>query len=143
MEQLSDFVANNMFLVIAFFAVLGLLIANLLSGVGDISVQDAVLKINRENAVVLDVRNKDVFTQGHVTGALNFPEKELDKALKSLNKFQQKKILVFCEMGGVSSRVVSKLRKHGFTDVSPVKGGLSAWRQENLPVQSTKENQSP
>ena len=117
-----------------------LLIANLLSGVGAISVQDAVLKINRENAVVLDVRSKEAFTQGHVTGALNFPEKDLDREIKNLNKLQQKKILVFCEMGGSSARVVSKLQKQGFADVSPVKGGLSAWRQENLPVQSLKKN---
>ena len=141
MEQLSDFVANNMILVIAFFAVLGLLIANLLSGVGAITIQDAVQKINRENAVVLDVRTKDVFDQGHVVGALNFPEKELDNELKNLGKFRDKKILVFCEMGGVSSRVVRKLQKQGFVDVSPVKGGLSSWRQENLPVRSIKENQ--
>ena len=141
MEQLSDFVANNMILVIAFFAVLGLLIANLLSGVGAITIQDAVQKINRENAIVLDVRTKDVFDQGHVVGALNFPEKELDNELKNLGKFRDKKILVFCEMGGVSSRVVRKLQKQGFVDVSPVKGGLSSWRQENLPVRSIKENQ--
>ena len=141
MEQLSDFVANNMILVIAFFAVLGLLIANLLSGVGAITIQDAVQKINRENAVVLDVRTKDVFDRGHVVGALNFPEKELDNELKNLGKFRDKKILVFCEMGGVSSRVVRKLQKQGFVDVSPVKGGLSSWRQENLPVRSIKENQ--
>ena len=139
MEQLSDFVANNMFLVIAFFAVLGLLIANLLSGVGAISIQEAVQKINRESAVVIDVRTKDAFNQGHVVGALNFPEKDLDNELKNLNKFQKQKILVFCEMGSASSRVVTKLQKQGFEDVTPVKGGLSAWRQDNLPVRSIKE----
>lgn len=95
---------------------------------------DAVLLINRSNALVLDVRDEGEYAAGHITDARNIPLDALDARIGELNKFKAKPILVNCQAGVRSGKAVAILQKQGFTQVYNLQGGLNAWQQAKLPV---------
>lgn len=137
MEQLSEFVINHWILATAFCTVLGLLLANLMSSAGGVGPQQAVNLINRDGAVVVDVRKAEEFSTAHIIGAINIPHSELDQAESRLRKHQNKPVLVCCASGGSSATAVRQLRRAGVENVQSINGGIAAWRQENLPLVST------
>ncbi len=95
---------------------------------------DATQLINREDAVVVDVRTDGEFSQGHIVNAVNIPQKSVEEQLTKLNKYRNKPIIMACRTGQVASGVGSKLRKNGFEQVYNLAGGLAAWESANLPL---------
>ena len=104
------------------------------SGTRDFSVTEAVLWMNREHALVLDVRNSAEFATGHIAEARNIPLETLPEQLKSLQKYKTKPVLVHCQAGMRSAKACQLLKQAGFANVGNLKGGLNAWRQANLPL---------
>jgi rhodanese-related sulfurtransferase len=136
MDQLSEFVVNHWLLVTAFCAVLGLLVANLVAGAGGVSPQAAVIMINREGAVVVDVRPAAEFAGGHIIDAVNLPLSDIAAARERLKRHRDKPVLVYCASGTTAGQAVKQLKAMGFGPVQVLRGGLGAWRAENLPVTS-------
>ena len=95
---------------------------------------DAVLLINRENALVLDVRDDAEYAAGHITDARNIPLSQLEERVEELRKFKDKPVLVTCQAGMRSTKACNILKKHGFNKVFNLQGGLNAWQQAKLPV---------
>jgi rhodanese-related sulfurtransferase len=57
-----------------------------------------------------------------------------------LKKYREKTVIVYCETGTTSAAAAKELRASGFNKAVNLRGGLSAWRQDNLPVVTdTKE----
>lgn len=103
-------------------------------GVTSVSPSEAVLLINRANAVVLDVCDAVEFAAGHITDARHIPVAQLADRIKEIRKFQDKPVLVNCQSGIRSSKACDILRKHEFAKVYNLQGGLNAWIQAKLPV---------
>jgi len=103
-------------------------------GAANVSPADAVMLINRSNAVVLDVRNDTEFAAGHITDAKHIPVEQLADRLAELKKYKDKPVLVNCQAGIRSSKACSILLKNEFTKVYNLEGGLNAWEKANLPV---------
>lgn len=131
-----EFVQQN-FLLIAVAVVSGLmLIWPLLRGGGKrLEPQEAVLKMNREDALVLDVREAAEFAQGHIPGARHIPLGELARRIGELEKFKGKPIVVACRSGHRSAGACGILEKNGFENVYNLAGGMIAWEAANLPVE--------
>ena len=91
--------------------------------------------INREDALVLDVREPGEFSAGHVLGAKSLPLSRLDALPGDVARRKEKPVIVYCEGGERSSKALSALRKQGFTRVANLSGGLKAWQQAGLPVE--------
>ena len=104
------------------------------SAAANLGPSDAVLLINRSNALVLDVRDEAEYAAGHITDARNIPLAALDARIGELNKFKDKPILVNCQAGVRSGKAVAILQKQGFTKAYNLQGGLNAWQQAKLPV---------
>lgn len=136
MEQLSEFVVNHWMLVTAFCAVAGLLLANVMTGVGGVSPLEAVNLINRDNAQVIDIRTAEDFARGHVAGAVNVPFKELAGAGEKVQRFKDRPVLVCCQSGSTASAAARQLRGLGVSDARVLAGGINAWRGANLPLTS-------
>ena len=135
MEQLFEFVGNHPLLVGAFVVILVLFIRNEMNRGGrSVSAQQLVDMVNRENAIVLDVRDKKDFDSGHIVDAINIPFSSLDSRIDELKKHQDKPIVIACKMGQHSGSAGTLLRKHGFENVSRLTGGVSEWRNQSLPV---------
>lgn len=96
---------------------------------------DAVMLINRKDAIVLDVRDEGEFSGGHITNARHVPEKQLADHMKALEKFKNKPVIVSCASGRRSAAVVDSLRKQGFTEVVNLRGGIGAWQQAGMPLE--------
>ena len=133
-----EFLTKNVFLVgLALgsaFMLLWPMLKRTASGVANLAPNEAVLLINRANAVVLDVRDDAEFASGHITDAKHIPLAQLDARVGEIRKFKDKPILVYCQSGVRSSKACDILRKHEFSKVHNLQGGLAAWIQAKLPV---------
>ena len=119
-----------------FFFVLSLLIVNLLqagASRGVLPIQ-AVQLLNRENAVPLDIRGAADFKSGHILNAVNIPLADLKSRASELKKYTDRPIVVYCASGTTSPAAVKTLTAEGFTNVYSLKGGVQAWRSDDLPL---------
>ena len=103
-------------------------------GVANLTPNEAVLLINRANAIVLDVRDDAEFAAGHIMDARHIPMAQLADRIKEIRKFQDKPVLVNCQAGVRSSKACDVLQKHEFSKIYNLQGGLNAWVQAKLPV---------
>lgn len=137
MEQYLEFAANHYLLVGAFFAILAALIWNLVSdGASRFTIDpaDATLKINHDDAVVVDVRSIKEFSDGHILHAENIPLNSLKDQLPRLEKYKQRPVILVCRSGSRSGAAASMLRKAGFEQAYNLRGGMLAWENAGLPV---------
>ena len=133
-----EFLQQNIWLIVlAAFSGFMLIFPSLrgkVSGAEEVDSTGAVQLINHENAIVIDVREANEFSTGHIADAKHIPVGQLDNNLKPLEKYKEKAILVNCRSGARSAKACSILRKNGFTKVYNLKGGILAWQQANLPT---------
>jgi rhodanese-related sulfurtransferase len=141
MEQLIEFAGNHTLLVIALFVILGALTWNLLAGGGknNIPPHEATGLINREEAVVVDVRPIADFNKGHIVNSINLPINGFKNQIKQLEKHKNKPIIVGCRSGNQSQTACRELRKAGFENVYNLRGGVFAWQSANLPLSRKKK----
>ena len=132
------FVMDNIFLVAVAFVSGAMLVWPLLRrGAGGPSVNtlEATQLINRQDALVLDVREQAEYAQSHIINARGLPLSQLDARLGDIEKFKDKPVIVYCASGSRSATAAATLRKHGFSNVVNLSGGFMAWQQAGLPVQ--------
>ena len=133
------FIEKNLFLVIV-CVVSGLmllwpLVQGLVTGAKDVTVQEAVQLINRRDAVVLDVRDATEYASGHIPNSRHIPAGEVEKRLKELEKLKSRPILVSDRTGNRAAATCALLKKNGFQEVFPLKGGVLGWQQAALPIE--------
>jgi len=137
MEQLLAFSGNHLMLVSAFLVILALLIWNLISDPGSkgaVDASGAVELINREDALVIDVRPTADFDQGHIVGARNMPMNNFKNQLGQLDKHKDRTVVVGCRSGNQSQMACKILRGAGFSKVYNLRGGMMGWQSANLPM---------
>lgn len=94
--------------------------------------------IAQDNIQLLDVRTAAEYQSGHLKNALlaNWNDvTEFQERIKSLNK--NKPVYTYCLSGARSHAATLWLRKHGFTAYN-LSGGITAWKNENMPVDQVK-----
>ena len=101
----------------------------------EVGATEAVMLINRKDAVVLDVRDDAEFAAGHITNARHVPEKQVAERMKELEKLKNKPVIVCCASGRRSATVADSLRKQGFTEAVTLRGGIGAWLQAGMPLE--------
>lgn len=135
MAQFFEFIGNHPILVGTFLLLLVLFIRNeTRRGGQSVSPQQLVDMVNRQQAVVLDVRERKEFQAGHIVEAVNVPFSALDNRVDELKKYRDRPIVVTCKMGQTAGAAGTLLRKQGFENVSRLTGGMAEWRNQNLPV---------
>lgn len=135
MDRLIEFVINHYVLVTALVVLVVLLIiTESRRGGATVSPQGAVGMINRDDAVVVDLRKNDEFNQGHIAGSINIPMSELDQRLSELRAQGDHPLILVCENGTQTGAAGRQLRSQGMDNIWRISGGLSAWRNEKLPV---------
>ena len=90
--------------------------------------------VNKENAILIDLRKKEDYENGHIMTALNYPHQEFDNQMHELDKFKERPIILVCDMGRSSANIGEKLKKAEFKRTFRLNGGMMTWMQENLPV---------
>ena len=101
-----------------------------------VTTAEAVKLINRERAVLIDVSDAAEFAAGHAAGAKNVPLATLEKAT-ALPKNKAVPVVVLCRNGARASRGVAILKRLGYEKATALAGGLTAWREANLPIEKS------
>ena len=131
------FILEYWYLIVAAVASGGMLLWPTLSrGVSGakLSPSEAVMLINREKAVLIDVSEPAEFAAGHAAGSKNVPLGGLE-ASPALPKNKALPVVVLCPTGARASRAVAILRKLGYENSRALAGGVAAWREANLPIE--------
>lgn len=146
MATYLEFIGNHVLLVTGLFASFFLLVFTELQSkaraVTNVGPQEAVGLINAD-ATVVDFRNAEAFSRGHIVNAKNVPHDELDDELEKVTRYKNKDkpIVVVCDAGVTSAKIVGRLRKAGVDHVYGLKGGMNAWAEASLPVVQARKTQ--
>jgi rhodanese-related sulfurtransferase len=140
MSQFIEFATNHWDLFLALAIILFMMfsggLGGRLRGYKEIGPAESVQILNHEDAVLLDVREDSEYKDGHVLDSLHIPLGKLSERMGELEKFREKPIIVGCRSGHRSASACGKLRKSGFENVYNLKGGMMAWQNAGLPVQT-------
>lgn len=103
-----------------------------------IAAVDVVQKINREKAIVVDLRNTEAFNAGHIIGARNLPFEQLKKdGVSGLPKNKTFPVILVCASGTTANRAVSYFKQAGYESVYCLEGGVAAWAKAELPLEAS------
>ena len=93
----------------------------------DVSVAEFKQKMGDPNVVILDVRTPAETAEGTIAGAkeINVNAADFAQQIEALDK--DKIYLVYCKMGGRSSKACGIMEEKGFEKLYNLKGGYSAW----------------
>jgi len=139
MQEYIDFISNNPMLSIAWVVIAAMLIHSTvkakLSKLTNVNPQEATLLINKQDAVVVDIRTTEEFKNGHIVNAKNVTLSQIDEGkLAAIENLKQRPIIVVCASGTRSTGAGEKLVKAGFEQVNNLSLGMSAWTSANLPT---------
>ena len=135
MALLIEFVSQQWALVGALVVVLLMLFRHEGNRSGpSLSAQQAINKINQQQAVVVDLRDAAEFKSGHIVDALNIPHAKLAERVDELEKYRERPLILVCKMGQHTGAAGKLLGSKGFADVYRLSGGISEWQQQQLPL---------
>ena len=135
MARFLEFITNHWMLAGLWLLLVVTLIAYIKSKSGkSVSPQQATLLVNRQNGVILDIRERKDFERGHIVDALNIPLAKLNDRIAELNKKKELPVVVVCQMGQHSGEALKTLQAQGFSQVYRMSGGMSEWSGQSLPL---------
>jgi len=131
-----NFILDNWALVAVAAVSGGMLLRPVLQGAGGgLTPGAAVQLINRDKAVVIDVREPAEYATGHLVGARNIPVGELEAKLANSVKNKALPLILVCRSGARSGAAMATAKKLGYAQAQSLAGGLNAWAAAKLPVE--------
>jgi rhodanese-related sulfurtransferase len=92
------------------------------------------IRLMNSGATLIDLRSPNQFKDGHIAGARNLPGDQLAADPKAFAKLADKTVVLYCDDGATTGAALRTLARAGVKNALSLRGGLSAWKQENLPV---------
>lgn len=113
------------------------LLAEAAATVPFVSLNELAARLERQenDLVVLDVRERDAFENGHIPGARWLPRGQLELRVNDAFPDPTVRILTCCEYGKISTLAAATLRSLGFMRATALDGGMKAWREGNYPIE--------
>ena len=137
--SMIQFVEANWMLVLVFVVsgamLLWPLIQRPLSTTREVGALQATQLINRQDALMLDLRELKEYEGGRVPNALHIPQSQLADRIQELGKFTARPLVAYGDRGMVGRGTTTALTKLGFKQVYLLKGGVRAWVDAGLPLQ--------
>ena len=134
-EQIFEFTGNHYILVSVFLALLVAFVINEgKRGGAAISPTNLVTLVNKQGAVIVDIRDGKEFGNGHIAGAVNIPFAGFDSHMAELEPFKDKPIVLVCKIGQHAGTIGRRLKAQGYENVRRLAGGMGEWTASNLPV---------
>jgi rhodanese-related sulfurtransferase len=139
MAIVMQFIQTNWMLVLVMIVSGAMLVWPLVgrrwSSMRDIGTAQATQLINRQNAVMLDVREPKEYEGGRVPASIQIPLSQLASRGSELAKYVGRPLIAYCDRGNRSRSAASALGKLGFTELYSLQGGLRAWADAGMPVE--------
>jgi rhodanese-related sulfurtransferase len=137
MDRLLDYFTNHPLLAgglaLMTFVVLGYEIRQRAAMASAVAPSEAIRMVN-SGAVLVDLRAANQFKDGHIAGAKNLPGDQIAADAKALEKLAAKTVVLYCGDGATTAAAQRSLARAGAKNIYSLRGGLDAWKQENLPV---------
>lgn len=138
LHQITAFVINHWMLASAFVIVMILLFLEEMKSKhargAHLSVSAVTQCINRQEAIVIDLRDANAYREGHIVNAKNMPVAEFERHQEKLAAQGERPIILVDAMGLKTAPIVLRLKSAGFQNVVTLKGGMDAWRLAGMPV---------
>ena len=87
-----------------------------------------VNQLTRTGAILLDVRDKEEFQQGHIEGASNVSRGTLEMRIQEVVPDKSTPIICYCTAGNRGALAADTLQQMGYKKVSSIAGGMQAYR---------------
>ncbi len=138
MQQFLTYASTHMILVAATAMMVVLVLVHEFraraASLGALSPSEVVRLMNG-GALLVDVRGSEAFAAGHIANARSVPGATIASGAAPLERFKEKQVIVYCDTGQTAGIAVRHLGRLGFKQAFNLRGGLAAWRAENLPVE--------
>jgi len=136
-----EFVAQNIFLIIiALISGAALLFPMLRDGRANaVTPGQAVMLLNRQNALIIDVREASELDSGQIINSKHIPLANLAERAAELGKNKTRPLVLVCASGARSGKGVEILRKAGFEQVFNLDGGIKSWKDAGQSLVSGKK----
>jgi rhodanese-related sulfurtransferase len=100
----------------------------------EISPQDAAAKLESGEAVIVDVRDKDEWDEGHIPGAMHMSRGTIELDIEEKVPDPNAMIICHCGGGGRSALAAESLQKMGYKNVRSMAGGFKGWKAAGRPT---------
>ena len=131
MGNTMEFISNHPVLSVALFIFIYLIISfeikNLTKKYKSINCNDLVQKINEDNIIIFDTREKSDFKKGHISNATSYE-------LSSSKKLELTEVVVYDKDETASISSAEKLAKNNDLNITYLEGGIQSWIENNLPL---------
>ncbi|MEX2130907.1 MAG: rhodanese-like domain-containing protein, partial [Pseudohongiellaceae bacterium] len=135
MAQFIEFVGNHWILSSAWLLlVAAIFFQHSRTSAKSVGPQQAVMLINRADAVVIDVRDKKEYDSGHIVDSINIPLTKLNQRIAELEKYREKPLVIVDKLGQHASEACNTLQKAGYSQAVKLAGGLTEWKAQSLPL---------
>lgn len=86
--------------------------------------------------LVIDVREPDEYTAGHLAGAINLPRGLLEFKLSETDSYDRRDLraVVYCKTGGRAALAAASMQSMGYVNVVSIEGGYEAWVAAHKPI---------
>ncbi len=100
------------------------------------------MQSERDNLLIVDVRESSEHEQGHIDGALLVPRGIIEAAadpgyplhVEELTSGRERPVVLYCATGGRSAMAAAVMQMMGFSEVYSLAGGFSGWEEAALPI---------
>ena len=144
-EEVSSFVSSLLVLAESQLAEIGRIPGKFFSdreAIEPVDRQALLERVKKGSVMVLDVRPREEYDAGHLTGAISVPVTELTRRLKTLPRGRE--IAAYCRGPYclMATEAVELLRKKGYR-ASRLDFGVSEWREHGFPIEVTNPAAQP
>jgi len=88
--------------------------------------------------LILDVRSKKEYDEGHIPGAVNIEFRELKDHIDMIASFKDAPVVIYCERGIRAAIAEKTLQNEGFKTILYLEGHMPAWRKNSLPIEKSE-----
>jgi rhodanese-related sulfurtransferase len=104
-----------------------------------LSAHEATLLLNKDSAVIVDLREVGDFRAGHIAGSINIPYSKIIADSSELTAHKDKILILVDKLGQHAGTAGRKLGKEGY-QVRRLSGGITEWQSQNLPLAKGKKS---
>ena len=84
--------------------------------------------------VLVDVRERDEWEEGHIPGAIHIPRGSLESRIESAVPDRGRSLVVYCSAGNRSAFAAKTLQELGYENVASLAGGFTDWKRNGFPT---------
>ena len=100
----------------------------------ELTPDEANTLIEKEEACIIDIRDGDSYSAGHISKAIQLDNASVEPFLENTDK--ETALIIYCYHGISSNSAASFFVDQGFSRVHHIVGGFEAWQRDALPIQT-------